>query len=295
MNINVVLLAGGGGSRLWPLSNVDRPKQFIILPNLGYSSFQLAILQSLKLSSSNNIIITTHKNYRQLIELQLKELDLDFEKLQIIFEDSSDNTGKAIYDVCTKLQNENNDNLTYFLPTDHGKYEDQDFLVSCLTEIEQSKINIFGQNIQKACNKFGYIVKGKKLAENYYQVDSFIEKSALPMNISEVYRNLGIYLAKPSILYKEFHDLHQDLLEQFSLAFSIDKIIAEKSPNLNVITIDFNWHDLGSIEGLYKYCGAEELFDCSVDILEVKKFNEQNSEFKLKYDQKKIKIVKNKF
>lgn len=293
MNVNVVLLAGGRGTRLWPLSNVDCPKQFIILPNIGYSSFQLAILQSLKLSSSSNIIIATNKNYRQLIELQLKELDLDIKKIQIIFEDSIDNTGKAIYDICAKLQNENNDNLTYFLPTDHGKYEDQDFLVNYLTKIDQSKINIFGQNIKEICNKFGYIVKGKKLAENYYQVSSFIEKSALPMNIKMAYRNVGIYLAKPSILYQEFHDLHQDLLAQFSLEFSIDKIIAEKSSNLNVITIDFNWYDIGSIEGLYEYCGAEEFFDCEVDILEVSKFNEQSSEFKLIYDKKKIKIVKN--
>lgn len=294
MECNIVLLAGGEGKRLWPLSNKIHPKQFIILPNIGYSSFQLALLNSLKVTFISNIIIITNHNYKHLIEVQLKDLGLSCADLSIIFEASSDNTGKAVYRACCFLKQRYNDYLTYFLPTDHGIYEDQNFLLESLNKIDSNKINIFGQYVVEICSMFGYIISGKELASNYYQVDQFIEK---PNNIErflakETYRNLGIYLARPSILYKEFHNLYYDLKLQFKQALSIDKIISEKSKNLNFLVINFNWYDIGSISDLHHYCGELEFVNCKIELSAINEFNENNREFKLRYNNKLLQIIR---
>jgi|GEM_PF-3754396 len=291
-DVNVVLLSGGKGTRLWPVSNNSQPKQFIILPNIGYSSFQIAVLNSLKITLIDNIIISTNINYKNFIKNQLSDLGLLFKDSQIILENSINNTGKAIYDACVKLKQENNDKITYFLPTDHGEYEDKDFLADSLLIIDPKRITIFGQKTLEICNRFGYIKTGKKISDNYYQVVKFVEKPK-KMYFTEVeYSNLGVYLAKPSVFYNEFHKLHHNLIGQFSLSLSVDKIISEKSKILNVIEVDFSWCDLGSIESLYKYCGDAEFHCCEVDVLEINKFNCINKKFKLSYKNKILKIMK---
>ncbi len=292
MKINIVLLAGGRGKRLWPLSNDFHPKQFITLPNVGYSSFQLSLLQSLKITLISDIIIITNNRYKDLVNAQIANLKLLPKDFQIIFEASHKNTGKAIYDACSLLKELNNNNLTYFLPTDHGKYEDQEFLINSLYKIDHDKINIFGQEVFKICDKFGYIFPGERLEKNYYKVDRFIEKPGNLNIYKKIYRNLGIYLAKPSMLYEEFHNLHHDLEQLFIQASSIDKIISEKSKNLNFLAINFKWYDLGSIANLHQYCGDLKFSGCSINQSEINAFNSSNKEFKLKYDDKLFQIIK---
>ncbi len=76
MKPNIVLLAGGRGTRLWPLSNQQHPKQLIQLPSLDLSTFQLTLKRSLKITTAKNIIITIDRQYFTLLEQQITELGL---------------------------------------------------------------------------------------------------------------------------------------------------------------------------------------------------------------------------
>ena len=296
MQTNIVLLAGGRGKRLWPLSNYHLPKQFIILPNKKLSSFQLALLRAIKISPSNNIIITTHLSYEQLLWKQIRSLGIFIKKDNVILENSIQNTGLTIYNVCNLFIKQHNDKLTYFLPTDQITTEDHEFFLKAAKKTNTSKINLFGKKEFHACKNFGYLRINNKISHNYYSIQQFIEKPndeiLKQIYNKNIYRNLGIYLAKPSILYQEFHDLNQNLLLLFEQKQSIDKIISEKSKELYMHEVNFMWKDLGSIENLYRFCKNEWFDNSQVDSDEVNKFNNENKEFRLEYNDKFIKIVK---
>lgn len=98
MQPNVVLLAGGVGSRLWPLSNNSCPKQFIKLPSLNLSSFQITLNRALSLTK--NILIISNIQYRHLLHKQIEELGLNPTQFHIILEEHSNNTGIAAYYGC---------------------------------------------------------------------------------------------------------------------------------------------------------------------------------------------------
>ena len=85
MQPNIVLLAGGKGKRLWPLSDHNRSKQFITLPDVNISSFQLAIKRSLNITPAKNIVIITNLGYQDLVFQQIKDLNLNIDDFNIIF------------------------------------------------------------------------------------------------------------------------------------------------------------------------------------------------------------------
>jgi len=208
INNNIILLAGGSGKRLWPLSNKNHPKQFIILPNIGLSSFQLTLKRSLNICPSSNIIITINSSHKQLVQQQIKNLELNVSDFQFILEPTPLNTAVAVYNACNFLLKHNNDNLSYFFPTDQIILTEDNFFLNSLYRIDSNKINLFGEKSIEACGAFGYMIKEKNLENNYFKVSKFIEKPSLnqlkELDPQALYRNLGIYLAKPSILYNHF-------------------------------------------------------------------------------------------
>lgn len=305
---NIVLLAGGKGSRLWPLSIETNPKQFITLPKINLSSFQVALLKAFKITRPNKIIIVTNLTYKNLLAQQLIDINLDITQLYIIYEEISNNTGIASYLSCLLFMQQNNDQITYFFPTDHMIAEPTNFFQDVIYQIDQDKINLFAEETQTLCSNFGYLAPKKILSKNYFALQEFIEKpdvhkiKELKQNYNNIYKNLGIYLAKPSILYQEFCKFYPDLptinLNQhyennINIEYSklpIDKMISERSSIVNFIDINFSWQDLGSIQSLYNYFGSEEIFSCAVDSTEITKFNETHEEFNLELVGNKMKI-----
>ena len=315
MQPNIVLLAGGSGSRLWPLSSHNHPKQFITLPPLNFSSFQLSLKRSLAITEAKNIIIISNAEYKYLLYKQISSLNINRDDLNIIFEEYSCNTGIAVYYSCLMLLQQNKHNLTYFCPTDHLISESPQFFENILTRVDAQKINLFGQRIFTPCSNFGYIVAGRNLSYNYYEADRFVEKpdqekippltNAIFMGYSKIYRNLGIYLSKAEVLYNEFRKLYNNLPsitlnadenEHYIKAIydnlSIDKMIAERSKLLNLSEIEFEWRDIGSFESLYQSCAGSALMDCEVDPMDISEFNNKNSDFELSYNNRHLQIIK---
>ncbi len=283
----IILLAGGSGSRLWPLSNSLYPKQFIHLPSLGLSSFQLALNRTLK--KNPDIIITCNHKHEDLVKQQIIELDLNPKDFQIIREEKNLNTAMAIYNTCHTLLKQNNDDLAYFLPTDH--IIEQDDIFTNLNQIDHDKINLLGEKVAHACSDFGYLIKGKELSEKYFQIERFIEKPENPnqLNGKDIYKNLGIYIAKPSCLHNEFHNLYPT---NFPQNLSIDKMITEKSKNLNAFEVNFKWTDIGSISNLYKQFEDSIFSINNLDINDINSFNEESKEFEMNYDGTFLQITK---
>ncbi len=306
MQPNIVLLAGGSGARLWPLSSNKRPKQFIVLPSINLSSFQLALKRSLVITEAKNIIIISNIEYKDLLHQQIDDLNLAKNDFHIIFEKYSNNTGIAAYLCCLLLLQQEKDNLTYFFPTDHLIFEELYFFSNVLCKIDNQKINLFGQRVFNACSNFGYILTKKNISSSYYKIDNFIEKpdkqkiiildNALATGSINLYQNLGIYLAKTSVLYNEFHLFCNDLpsnifniedkehyIEVIYANLPIDKMISEHSQLLNLIEIKFSWKDIGSFENLYQSCEGEGII-CEADSRQITEFNQANKEFELHYN-----------
>ena len=188
---NIVLLAGGIGKRLWPLSKKLYPKQFISIPNLNLSTFQLAIKNSLEIAEIKDIIITANKEHQALLRNQISALGLYIDDFTVILEDHNINTAKAIYNSCLFiLDKKENDNLTYFFPTDHVILESRDIFKNILKKIDVNKINLFGELVSNMCSNFGYMIADKNLSEQYYTISKFIEKPSKDRCMS--YMKLGI-------------------------------------------------------------------------------------------------------
>ncbi len=292
--ISVVLLAGGEGKRLWPISNKEKPKQFIILPNMAKSTFQLSLLRAVEICTLDKIIITTHAKYLNIVQEQSSALNIDIGNLQILCEEMNLNTGRAIYDVCEYLLKSNKNDLTYFFPTDQIISALDESFIDIAMKVEESKINILGQHTSSLCNKFGYIIQGDVIAENYFQVKCFVEKpntlqmKELENHINKLYCNLGIYLAKPSVLKKAYSNVVIEPL------LSIDKLITERSANINCIAVNIEWLDIGSMENFYEYYKINDFasLNCKIDRKDIECFNEQHSEFQLECEDNKLHIIR---
>ncbi|MCT4635374.1 MAG: sugar phosphate nucleotidyltransferase [Rickettsiales bacterium] len=310
MQPNVVLLAGGCGERLWPLSSAKHPKQFITLPSVNISSFQLSLKRSLSITSSHNIIIVANVDHQRLLCQQISDLDLDYNDFDIILEKYSNNTGVAVYYACLLLLQKKNYNLTYFFPTDHLMYKENDFFEKVLFKMAPNRINLFAKRVSNPCSNFGYIVVGESISSNYYKIEKFIEKpgykeiETLKQNNQNLYMNLGIYLATASVLYDEFNKFHKNLpsiifnlknnkhevLEIYNNA-PIDKMISENSKILNLLEVVFEWKDIGSIESLYQYCAGRKL-SCKINPMHITEFNDRNKEFELSGSEDSVQIIK---
>ncbi len=296
MQPNVVLLAGGAGSRLWPLSNSSCPKQFIKLPSLNLSSFQIALKRTISLTT--NILIISNIEYQHLLYRQIQELGLSPSQFNIILEEHSNNTGIAAYYGCLFFLAAQNYNLTYFMPTDQLIYEKKNFFYNVLKKIDRTKINIFGQRIKNLNSNFGYIIARERLGYDYYSVKHFVEKPSI-QKIAQlndlscnIYQNLGIYLANPYILYNQFNEFYHDLPKiKFSLhktehyireeysKLPIDKMIAEHSQILNIQEIDFKWYDIGSFDSLYESLQGDLWFNYVIEPQYIEQFNNENKKF----------------
>lgn len=309
MQSNIVLLAGGNGTRLWPISNNNCPKQFIKLPLKNLSSFQQTLQRSIKICPCENIIITANYVYKDLIYKQIDELSLQKNKIKIIFEKQPNNTGLAVYFSCLYLLQQQNNNLSYIFPTDHIIEEEGDFFTDFLKSADSNKINLLGKEKQELCSNFGYMITEKTISPNYFKVKKFFEKpnnqiiKKIKLEKNNIFKNLGIYLAKTEVFFNElkkynnnlpyigFNENNEQFIDKMFENLSLDKMLAEHSSILNVKKVSFSWLDIGSLNSMYKYCDNLEI-SCTIEQNDVKKFNQENKEFELIHNNGYTKITK---
>ena len=277
-----VILCGGSGKRLWPLSRKNFPKQFLKLYS-DKSLLQETFLRIRRVMEADDIyLVTNRENYFNVFN-QIREIYPQMQKEHIIIEPASLNTAPAILLAVKYLSDrakvDENDPLI-FLPSDHyiGKPEEFAKIVKMALENVGDNVGTLGITPTAPETGFGYIEKGE-VKETYSTVASFKEKpdraTAEKYLASGKYVwNSGMYLFSSKTFKSElekyapklaahFEKPYEEFLQDFGRLEeeSIDTAISEKSDKVIVFESDFDWSDIGSFDALSEIAAKNNLID----------------------------------
>lgn len=268
-NHYILILCGGTGPRLWPMSRADNPKQFLKIFN-NVSLLEQTLFRSLKLVQSDHIFIVSNKNYQSKIENIVGNL---IPKNNLFFEPLKKNTAMAIIYASTQIQKINPNAVISIFPSDHfidnlKKFE-QNIADSVSIANNENSIVTFGIKPISVNPSFGYIITKDKI-KNFLTVNKFIEKPkfklAQKLIKENAFCNSGIYTFKISVLIEELKKYQPKYFRLFSKInknenieniyksspnLSIDKAISEKSKKLVMIPANFYWNDVGEWKSIY--------------------------------------------
>ncbi|MBO6088080.1 mannose-1-phosphate guanylyltransferase/mannose-6-phosphate isomerase [bacterium] len=273
-----IILAGGSGSRLWPLSRELYPKQLLNL------NFDKSLLQStferLQKCTSDIVSITNTKHISN-VKIQLSELD---KNTTVLAEPVAKNTAPAIV-LATKyiMQKTNSDPVIIVVPSDH-LIKDNEKFISTVKKGEklaqQGYIVTFGIEPNYPETGYGYINTSDKLSDGY-KVKEFVEKPDLEtakkyLEEGTYFWNSGIFMFKASVLSEETKK-HAPEIAKISELFdftnkteipfidfdkmpsiSIDYAIMEKSDKIALVKLESDWNDLGSWQSIYDISKKDE-------------------------------------
>ena len=277
-----VILSGGSGTRLWPLSKKTQPKQFIKLlgdKSLFYKTLD-RVIHDKCFTEPLAICNESHVNF---VEKEFSSVGIENGK--ILIEPVGRNTAPAIAAISLFAQeNCSKDDVLLILSSDHYIREREKFIEYVKQGqklAEQGHLVTFGVVPNKPETGYGYIKRGKKINEHAYSVDKFIEKpnfeTALKFLDEGHYSwNCGIFMFKPSVLLKNIQELDKEMysyclgayhkaekqnnriylnLEDFEKCndISIDYAVMEKTKDqTSVVPMNIVWSDVGSFESLYE-------------------------------------------
>lgn len=266
--MKTIILAGGSGSRLWPLSREGYPKQFIKIHDKNESLFQETLRRSVLLSDLTEIFVITNNLYKNLVIGAIDEIGYDSTKINIVIEPESKNTLPAIYLGVNEIIKKGHDSVVVF-PSDHVIENNYEF-VKIIKESEiltKESIITFGIKPNYPNTGYGYISLGER-KHNGFVVKEFKEKPTLEKAIEYVEEgycwNSGIFMFNSAFLVNEVRshslDVHNafrssdnisDIFSKLESNISIDYGLLEKSKNVTVVPVDIGWNDLGSFDSFY--------------------------------------------
>lgn len=245
MQIYSVILAGGLGKRLKPLSTADKPKQFHDFFGSGETLLQQSLLRAAEFSKIGKIYTIGNIHHHKILNQQLRGID---ERLtnKIIYEPNPNNTAASIF-LAAKIVKKG---IMVIAPSDHFIEGDFCGAVQQAAQIAQAgKIVTFGIKPYEPSENYGYILNDKFLEKpNAKLAEKLIEQGAV--------WNSGIFVAKAETLLAEFK---KHAPEFFASSFAnmpqlpFDKAVMEKTKNIHCLTANFEWDDLGSWERLAKH------------------------------------------
>lgn len=276
-NVFAVLMAGGVGSRFWPVSTARNPKQFRDLLGAGETLIQTTYKRLKKLIPEENILILTNEKYTQLVKDQLPEIGEE----QIIAEPVMRNTAPAVLLAALKIRKMNPNAVMVMAPSDHwienehAFHEDiEEAVNSC---IEEEKIITLGIKPTFPNTGYGYIRYEQNPSKinkvlNFTEKPSF-EKAQTFLNDGNYVWNAGIFIWNVNYLLGSFKTNLPEMFELFSKGnpvfntpeesefiktyfpeakdISIDYGILEKEDNVYMIAASFDWNDLGTWGSVY--------------------------------------------
>ncbi|EAJ7008692.1 mannose-1-phosphate guanylyltransferase/mannose-6-phosphate isomerase [Campylobacter coli] len=263
-----ILLCGGSGTRLWPLSRTLTPKQFIKLFD-DKSLFELALRRNSKVCSSILIVCNEEQYFLALDQIS------NANKAQFILEPLARNTAGAITLACLSLPKEE---IVLITPSDHlikNEKAYQEAITKALEFANDDYLVTFGIKPDSPHTGYGYIK-----SKNIYNVEAFVEKPDLKKakefledgnylwNSGMFMFKVGFFLEQMQIYAKEIYDFcfkaYKNALKQDNFIkiksydmekipeLSIDYALMEKSSRVKVISSDISWSDVGSFESLAK-------------------------------------------
>ena len=287
--IHPVVMAGGTGSRLWPLSRQLNPKQFLKLTDDRLSMLQLTLARLEGVDSADPLLIC-NEEHRFLAAEQMRQSGYD--DARIILEPCGRNTAPAIALAALQLlktAGNDEDPLMLVLAADHLIQNGPAFregIANAIPLAENSRLVTFGIVPGHAETGYGYIQKGGELTANSFEVNRFVEKP--DQKTAESYLSSGDYLwnsgmflfgartyldelqkHRPDILaicHAAMEDANEDLhftrVNENVFADcpedSIDYAVMEKTRNAAVISLDAGWSDIGSWSALWEVSDKDE-------------------------------------
>ena len=271
-----IILAGGSGTRLWPLSRKTHPKQFISLLN-ETSLFQDTLTRLPK--EALDPIVICNEDHRFLVAEQAREINVTLNS--IILEPIGRNTAPAIALAAIKVLNDFENPILIVLAADHkieNKSAFHDAIKIAHKLAENNKLVTFGIIPQSAETGYGYIEIEKKDKAEYFDIKSFVEKpnkkNAINfLNSGNYLWNSGMFMFNASIYLSELNKFEPEILtsckkslsnEFKDLEFiridkkefckspnqSIDYAVMEKTNKAKVVPLDAGWSDVGSWDAL---------------------------------------------
>lgn len=279
-----IIMAGGVGSRFWPLSRASAPKQFLDILGIGKTLLQQTFDRFVKICPKENIFIVSNIEYKDLINEQLPGLD-DF---QIMLEPMRKNTAPCIAYANYRIKQINENANILVAPSDHLILKEDEFTGIVLDGLEFAEKNdallTLGIKPSRPETGYGYIQVVNKVINkgnpDLKKVKTFTEKPDLKLakvfvKSGEFYWNSGIFIWSLKSIQKAFDQhlseisiLFNDLATGLELPeesdiilsaysntknISIDYGIMEKADNVYVLCADFGWSDLGTWSSLYEH------------------------------------------
>ncbi len=273
-----VILCGGSGTRLWPASRADRPKQFLKLIG-DRSSFQDTILRVMDLPGADEIVVVTGQAMAELVERQASELGV---RLTVIIEPEARDSAPAIAAAAAYVQSVSPEGVMLMLAADHHIAEPEMFRDAALVAIEASRTGLivtFGVKPTSPATGFGYIKPGQALPSGVMAVAAFVEKPDLATAKAYVaegyYWNSGNFAFTAQTLLEELAAFEPEIGEgaaesvaravrdgvrlhldrdAFAKATkkSLDYAVMERTSRAAVAPAAFTWSDLGAWDAIWE-------------------------------------------
>lgn len=275
-----IILAGGSGSRLWPLSRELYPKQLLNL-NSNKSLLQATFERLNKFMPAENIISVTNVKHTPNVKLQLETLS---DKISILSEPLSKNTAPAIALATKFIQQKGNDPVILVLPSDHLIENNEKFIETVRKGeklAEEGYIVTFGIEPNYPETGYGYINILDEQILDGFKVKEFVEKPDAQtaqkyVDAKTYFWNSGIFMFKASTMIAEIKKLTPqifEVMEEFDFSssdkieynlfdkmpsISIDYAIMEKSDKIALVKLESDWNDLGSWQSIYDVSKKDE-------------------------------------
>ncbi len=284
-NYYAILMAGGVGSRFWPVSTTEFPKQFHDMLGTGETLLQKTFHRLAKLIPTENIYILTNEKYNNIVLEQLPEVTQN----QVVLEPAMRNTAPCILYASLKIQKENPEAVMLVAPSDHWIEDEQAFINNVKNAFEfciaNDALMTLGITPTFPNTGYGYIEFDKNSTQEIKQVQQFREKPTYEtaqqfLKQGNFLWNAGIFMWSVKSITQAFknnqiamHQLFEKglsiyntpeeatfITKNYPLAenISIDYAILEKSSNVYVLPASFDWNDLGTWGSLYEKLEKDE-------------------------------------
>jgi len=279
-----IIMAGGIGSRFWPESTPEMPKQFLDLLGTGKTFIQQTFERLSKVIPPSQIYILTNERYKELVKSQLP-----VEKSQIISEPVMRNTAPAILYAAKKIHKNNPDSVFFVAPSDHYIANEEAFRQNIETGFkaasEKDILLTLGIVPNSPHTGYGYIKYDQNSTENIKKVLQFTEKPDLEtakkfLTSGDYLWNAGMFIWSSQAILKAFENYLPEMFIELSSDetvfntpqekeyiekvfpklenISIDYGILEKAENVYVLPAEFVWNDLGAWDAVYQQLKSDE-------------------------------------
>ena len=291
-NYYAVLMAGGVGSRFWPISTSDYPKQFHDILGTGTTLIQKTFQRLNKFVPTENILILTNERYNDLVLEQLPMVKQD----QVVLEPAMRNTAPCILYAALKIQKMNPNGVMIVAPSDHWIEDEDAFaadVTACFDKCEKEEVLCtLGIKPTFPNTGFGYIEFDKSDEEQLKKVNQFREKPDYEtakefLAQGNFLWNAGIFMWSVKTIVQAFENFQPSQFSLFNSGIScfntsqekdfiaknypkaenisIDYAILEKSKAIYVLEATFDWNDLGTWGSLFDKLNKDSMGNAVVN------------------------------